>query len=68
MATITRRVIKGHTYYYAVQSSRINGKPRLTMQKYLGSADDIMAAVELQRTPLKPKKIRVFTFGKVATA
>src|SRR6266542_4255619 len=68
MATITRRVIKGHTYYYAVQSSRINGKPRLTMQKYLGSADDIMAAVELQRTPLKPKKIRVFTFGGVAAA
>jgi len=68
MATITRRTIKGHTYYYAVQSSRIKGKPRLTMQKYLGSADDIMAAVDLQRTPLKPKKIRVFTFGGVAAA
>jgi transposase len=68
MPTITRRTIKGHSYYYAVQSARINGKPRLTMQKYLGSADDIIAAVDRHRTPVKPQKIRVFTFGGVAAA
>ena len=68
MPTITRRTIKGHAYYYAVQSGRINGKPRLTMQKYLGSADDIISAVELHRAPVKPQKIRVFSFGGVAAA
>lgn len=68
MATITRRTIKGHAYYYAVQCQRVNGKPRLTMQKYLGSAADIIAAVDLHRTPVKPQKIRVFTFGGVAAA
>ena len=68
MSTITRRTIKGHVYYYAVQSQRINGKPRLTMQKYLGSADDIIAAHDLHRTPVHPQKIRVFTFGGVAAA
>jgi transposase len=68
MPSITRRVIKGHTYYYAVQSKRINGKPRLTMQKYLGSADDIINAVEGSRTPVEPQKVRVFSFGGVAAA
>lgn len=67
MPTITRRTIKGHVYYYAVQCKRINGKPRLTMQKYLGSADDLIAAAA-HRGPVEPKKIRVFTFGGVAAA
>ena len=68
MATITRRKIKGHTYYYAVQSQRINGQPRLTMQKYLGSAEDIVNAVEGYRKPTEPKAVRVFSFGGVAAA
>jgi transposase len=38
------------------------------MQKYLGSADDIVAAVDLHRTPVEPKKIRVFALGGVAAA
>lgn len=66
MATITRRRNKGHTYYYAVQSQRINGKPRLVMQKYLGTAKDIIGAVEGTRKPLEPKKVKVFSFGGVA--
>jgi len=68
MATITRRRIKGRTYYYAVQSQRIDGKPRLTVQKYLGSADDVLNAVEGYRKPIEPRAVRVFSFGGVAAA
>ena len=68
MATITRRKIKGRTYYYAVQSKRIHDKPRLVMQKYLGSAEDIVHAVEGYRKPTEPKTVRVFSFGGVAAA
>lgn len=68
MATITRRKIKGRSYYYAVQSKRIHGKPRLVMQKYLGSAEDIVHAVEGYRKPAEPKTVRVFSFGGVAAA
>jgi transposase len=68
MATITRRKINGRTYYYAVQSKRIAGKPRLVMQKYLGSAESIVQAVEGTRRPVEPKKVRVFSFGGVAAA
>jgi len=68
MATITRRKVKKHTYYYAVECQRVNGKPRLVMQKYLGSADQIINAVEGCRKPSKPKSVRVFSFGGVAAA
>ena len=68
MASITRRQVKGHTYYYAVASQRIDGKPRLTLQKCLGSAEKIIAAVEQQRTPVEPREIDTFSFGGVAAA
>jgi transposase len=68
MPTITRRTIKGHTYYYAVECQRVHGKPRLVMQKYLGSAHDILQAVEGSRKPVEPNSIRVFSFGGVAAA
>lgn len=68
MASITRRKVKGHTYYYAVASQRIDGKPRLTLQKCLGSAEKIIAAVDQQRSPLEPREIDTFSFGGVAAA
>jgi len=68
MATITPRKVKGHIYYYAVQCQRVNGKPRLVMQKYLGSADDVIKAVEGYRKPQRPKSVRVFSFGGAAAA
>ena len=33
MPSITAKKIKGHTYYYARQSKRINGKPKIVWQK-----------------------------------
>ena len=43
MATITQRKVHTHTYYYWVASKRIDGKPRLVLQKYLGRAEDVVA-------------------------
>ena len=36
MATITKRKVKEHVYYYFVQGKRIDGKSRLVKQQYLG--------------------------------
>jgi transposase len=66
MPTITPRVIKGHTYYYAVKSGRIKGKPRLVWQKYLGTAEDIIRNCDETSQPLKPRKTRFFYFGAEA--
>ncbi len=68
MASITARKIKGKTYFYAVQSARVNGKPRLVMQKYLGSAKDIINAIEGRIKFAQPNKLQIFSFGGVAAA
>ena len=31
------------TYYYLVESARVDGKPRIVSQQYLGSAEEVMA-------------------------
>src|SRR5437870_5650268 len=31
------------TYYYVVESARVEGKPRIVSQRYLGSAEEVMA-------------------------
>ena len=38
MAYLTRKQIKGITYYYAEESERVDWKPRRKWQKYLGSS------------------------------
>lgn len=64
MASITKRVISGHTYYYAVVCQRVNGKPRLTWQKYLGTAEDIIESITKPRV-VKPKRVKLFDYGGV---
>lgn len=46
MASITKKIINGHPYYYARESKRIDGKPKIVWQKYLGKIEDIVEAVE----------------------
>lgn len=43
MASLTAKTVKGRTYYYARECKRVDGKPRIVWQQYLGRADDIIA-------------------------
>jgi transposase len=43
MASIIAKKIRGKTYYYARECQWIEGRPKITRQKYLGKADDIIA-------------------------
>jgi len=61
MAYLTRKRIKGITYYYAEESERKNGKSRRKWQKYLGSLPKIIEALE--GTPQKPKYAEIFQLG-----
>lgn len=38
-----RKTVRGHEYWYAVESKRVNGKPRIVWQRYLGKMEDIIA-------------------------
>jgi transposase len=43
MASIVGKRQGGRTYYYLVTSARVEGKPRIVSQQYLGSAAEVMA-------------------------
>jgi transposase len=65
MASITRKIKKGRPYYYAVESKRIDGKPRIVWQKYLGTLEAIVKRTE-DSTPPKPKHAVIFEAGGIA--
>jgi transposase len=45
MGSIIKKSVKKYTYYYYVESKRINGKPKLVNQKYLGTAEKVLEKV-----------------------
>lgn len=64
MASIQRKIIHGHPYYYLVQSRRVNGRPRPVVLAYLGSADTLLQ--RLQQPHAQPTRARLTQFGGVA--
>lgn len=66
MAYIIKKRVRGGTYYYAAQSARVDGKPRIVWQKYLGTLEDIIKKVD--NTPLETSKKEavIFDAGGVA--
>ncbi len=66
MPSLTPKLIDGHTYYYARYSQRVDGKPKIVRQVYLGKIDDIVAAAEGARRPAQPLETEVAAFGDVA--
>ena len=68
MATISKRTNKSGIYYYLVESARVNGKPRIVKQIYLGTAERIATAVQRMSfdTPVSnPELVKVFDFVAV---
>jgi len=61
MVYLTRKKIKGITYYYAEESERRDGKSRRKWQKYLGSLNKIIEALEGE--PPKPEYAEIFQLG-----
>jgi transposase len=68
MASIIKKTLRGKTYYYARECRRVHGKPTIVWQKYLGKADDIVAALARpQAAPAAPPEKAVLAeFGAVA--
>jgi len=65
MASIIKKKKKNRWYYYAAESARVDGKPRIVWQKYLGTVDAIVKRAE-QAAPPKPKQAVIFEAGGVA--
>lgn len=67
MPHIVGKRIAGQTYYYLREMARVEGKPKVVSQTYLGKADDIAAAVAgCGPVGLEPERSRHLAFGDLA--
>lgn len=65
MPSIVGKRQGGQTYYYLVTSARVQGKPRIVSQQYLGSTAEVMA--KLTGTPSgEPVRTQHKKFGDLA--
>ena len=67
MASIAGKKRGGSTYYYLVESARVNGEPRIVSQEYLGTAEELAAAMRGGGLAL-PDRVQNREFGAAAAA
>lgn len=65
MTSLIKKIKKGKPYYYAVESARVDGKPRIVWQKYLGTLDAIVERLD-STAPQPPKQAVLFAAGGIA--
>ena len=65
MAYLVGKKQDGKTYYYLTESARVNGKPRIVSQQYLGSAEEIAERLS-ESGPGEPDRTQHLAFGSVA--
>lgn len=69
MASIIRKRIRGHAYYYARECRRVDGKPKIVWQMYLGKVEDLIARAggpPPESVAPPPLQARITDFGAVA--
>jgi len=66
VASLYPKKIGGKTYWYLREMARVDGKPKMVSERYLGTAADIAAAVEATETAMLPERTRHLGFGDVA--
>ena len=68
MASLYPKKIGGKTYWYLREMARVDGKPKMVSERYLGTAADIAAAMEAREAAVLPERTRHLAFGDVAAA
>ena len=66
MVSIAKKKRGNKVYYYARECRRVNGKPKIVWQKYLGRAEDIIARMTAGEQAPQPDSAVVTDFGAVA--
>lgn len=66
MASLTKKKVGNHLYWYARQCAWVDGRPKIVWQKYLGKADDIIKKVTEKPEIPDPKEVVLYDFAAVA--
>src|SRR5260370_25936563 len=68
MASLYPKKVGGKTYWYLREMGRVDGKPKMISERYLGSAADIAAAMETREAAALPERTRHLAFGDIPAA
>ena len=68
MASLYPKKVGGKTYWYLREMGRVDGKPKMISERYLGTAADIAAAMETREAAALPDRTRHLAFGDIAAA
>jgi transposase len=68
MASLYPKKIGGKTYWYLREMARVDGKPKMVSERYLGTAAEIEAMLDAREAAVMPERTRHLAFGDVAAA
>src|SRR4249920_3211759 len=68
MASLYPKKIGGKTYWYLREMARVDGKPRMVSERYVGSAAEVAALLDARERAVMPDRTRHLGFGDVAAA
>ena len=66
MASLYKKVINGRPYWYLREMGRVDGKPKLVSERYLGTAAEIEALLDTREAAMLPERTRHLDYGAVA--
>lgn len=64
--SLHKKIIRRRPYWYARECQRVDGKPKIVWQKYLGRAEDVAAAMGAPSQVPQPKEIVLSDFAAPA--
>ena len=68
MASLYPKKVNGKTYWYLRQMARVDGRPKMVSERYVGTAADIEALLDAREQAMLPERTRHLDFGAVAAA
>jgi hypothetical protein len=68
MASLYPKKAGGHTYWYLREMARVDGKPKMVSERYLGTAAEIEALLDAREAAVLPERTRHLASGDVAAA
>jgi transposase len=68
MASLYPKKLGGKTYWYLREMARVDGKPKMVSERYLGTAAEIEALLDAREAAVMPERTRHLAFGDVAAA
>jgi transposase len=68
VASLYPKKLGGKTYWYLREMARVDGRPKMVSERYVGTAADIEALLDAREAAVLPERTRHLAFGDAAAA